>query len=134
VRDVPLEVPLGALPVGRLLQRHDPRAARVEVLHEPLDRAALAGGVAALEHDHQALLRPLRPVLQLEQLDLQQPLVPLVHDPAEPLVVRVALPPGVHRRAVGLQQHRVVVLVVENPEPVPRHQIDGHADQGRRLR
>ena len=32
-----------------LVKRDDPRVARVQVLHEALDRAALAGGVAALE-------------------------------------------------------------------------------------
>jgi hypothetical protein len=79
VLDVPLEIPLGLLAFGRLLQCDDPGAARVEVLHEPLDRAALAGRVAPLEQDDQLLLRPLHPVLQLEQLDLEQPFVPVVH-------------------------------------------------------
>ena len=49
--DVALEVPLGALALGGLLQRDDARPARVEVLHEPLDGAALACRVTALEHD-----------------------------------------------------------------------------------
>jgi hypothetical protein len=57
VLDVALEVPLAALDLARLFQRHDARAARVEVLHEALDRAALAGRVAALEKDHHALRR-----------------------------------------------------------------------------
>jgi hypothetical protein len=53
VLDVALEVPL---PLGRrrLGQRDHPRRPRVQVLGEPLDRAALAGGVAALE-DHDVL-------------------------------------------------------------------------------
>src|SRR5271166_2796172 len=43
--DVALEIPLRALALARLLQRHNARAARVEMLHEALDGAALAGGV-----------------------------------------------------------------------------------------
>ena len=42
VRDVAVEVPLAALGLGRLGQRDHAGGARVEVLHEPLDRAALA--------------------------------------------------------------------------------------------
>ena len=121
--DVPLEVPLRALALGRLLERHDARPARIEVLHEPLDGAALAGRVASLEDDHQLLLRSLHPVLQLEQLDLQQALVPVVHLARQPFAVRVTLAPGVDRRTVGPQQHRVVVLLVENPKTKLLNQI-----------
>jgi hypothetical protein len=112
VRDVALEVPLGALALGRLLQRHHPRPARVEVLHEPLDRAALARRVAPLEQDDDAGAGVLHPVLQLQQLDLQQPLGLLVLRAGEPLVVRVALAPGVDRGAVGPEEHGVVVVGV----------------------
>ena len=87
------------------------RAAGVEVLHEPLDRAALAGGVAALEHHDDALAGVLDPGLHLEQLDLQQPLGHLVLAAGHPLVVRVALPPGVDGRAVRADEDRVVDLV-----------------------
>jgi hypothetical protein len=45
------------------------------VLGEPLDRAALAGRVAPLEDDDDFLAGVLDPVLQLDQFDLQQPLV-----------------------------------------------------------
>jgi hypothetical protein len=61
------------------------------VLYEPLDRAALAGGVAALEHDDVPVPVRLAPLLQLQQLDLQQPFVFLV-----------------------VQQHGVVIVVVIN--------------------
>jgi hypothetical protein len=74
------------------------------VLGEALDRAALAGGVAALEHHDDAAPGVLDPVLELEQLDLQQSLVPLVLLTGQALLVGVALPPGVDRRAVGTQQ------------------------------
>jgi hypothetical protein len=116
VRDVALEVPLGALPLAGLLQRDDAGAAGVEVLGEPLDGAALAGGVPALEQEHQALPAVLDPVLELEQLDLEQPLAPVVLLPGHPLRVRVRLPPGVHRPAVGPQQHRVVLVAVVDPQ------------------
>ena len=69
--DVALEVPLAALDLARLFQRHHARAARIEVLHEALDGAALAGRVAPLEQDHHALAGLLHPGLQLEQFDLQ---------------------------------------------------------------
>ena len=57
VRDVALEVPLRLLAVRRRGQRDDGRAARVQRLGQALDRAALAGGVAALEDQHD-LQRP----------------------------------------------------------------------------
>src|SRR5438552_2757407 len=109
---VPLEVPLAVLALARLLQRHHPGAARVEVLHEPLDGAALAGRVAPLEEHHQPLAGVLDPVLQLEQLDLHQPLLALVVLAVHPLRVRVALAPGVDRFAVDGDQHGIVVGLV----------------------
>jgi hypothetical protein len=69
--DVPLEVPLGALALGRLGQRHDPRDARVEVLRDPFDRAALARRVPALEDHHEPGALGPHPLLQLHQLRLQ---------------------------------------------------------------
>jgi hypothetical protein len=55
------------------------------------------------------------PVLQFEQFDLQEPLVPVVLGPGYPLVVGIALPPGVHRCAVRVELDRVVVMVVDDP-------------------
>ena len=49
-----------------------------DLLHEPLDGATLAGRVAALEQDDQPLTGRLDPLLELQQLDLQQALGPLV--------------------------------------------------------
>ena len=52
VGDVALEVPLRALALGRRAEGDDADDARVRPLDDPLDRAALAGRVAALEqHD-----------------------------------------------------------------------------------
>ena len=69
--DVALEVPLRALALGRRAERHGADHARVGLLGDALDRAALAGRVAALEeHDHlQALVDD--PLLQAHELDLQ---------------------------------------------------------------
>ena len=120
MRHVTLEVPLGPLPLARLDQRHDRRPARVQVLGEALDRAALAGRVAALEDDHDPLPGGLHPVLQLHQLDLERALEVLVLGPRHLLGVRVVLPPGIDDPAVRPAQHRVVVLVVV---------VDGQAGQ-----
>jgi hypothetical protein len=54
----------------------------------------------------------LAPPLQLEQLDLQQPLVHLVVVARHALVVRVVLPPGVDVAVAGMHQHRIVVVVI----------------------
>ena len=52
VGDVALEVPLGAFALGRRREGDDAADARAEALGDPLDDAALAGGVAPLEeHD-----------------------------------------------------------------------------------
>ncbi len=87
--DVALEVPLPLLDLGRLLERHHARRARVQVLHEALDRAALAGRVAALEQHDDLLPRLLDPVLHLQQLDLQLLLVVLVDLRLDLVLVRV---------------------------------------------
>ncbi|AQA20641.1 hypothetical protein BTZ20_1065 [Rhodococcus sp. MTM3W5.2] len=59
------------------------------MLREPLDRAALARRVPTLEHDHVPAAGRLGPVLQFEQLDLQQPLGHLVLGALHPILVRV---------------------------------------------
>jgi hypothetical protein len=116
VRQVPLEVPLAALALGRPLERDDPGTAGVEVLGEALDRAALAGGVPALEDDDELLPRLLHPVLQLEQLDLQAALRGVVLGPRHALGVRVALAPGVDGRAVGAQEGRLALVVHDDAQ------------------
>ena len=60
--------------------------------------------------DH-ALAGLLDPRLHLEQLDLEQPLVPLVLRPGHALVVRVTLAPRVQDPAVRPQQQRVVEVL-----------------------
>ena len=81
VLDVPLEVPLGPLALGRLRERDDTGDAGVEVLGDAFDGAALAGGVPAFEHHGDA--RPLgaRPVLHDHQLLLQPEEFTLVDPP-----------------------------------------------------
>jgi hypothetical protein len=114
---VPLEIPLGALALGRLFQRHDGRAARVQVLGKTLDRAAFSRGVPALEDDHDLLAGVLDPVLELDQFDLQHALGMLVIVARHPLVVRIVLPPGVDGSAVRPEQDRVVVVGVHHAQP-----------------
>ena len=123
--DVALEVPLPALDVARLLQRHHARAARVQVLHEALDRAALAGGVAAFEQDHHALPGVLDPGLQLEQLDLQAVLLALVVAARHQVLVRVAaFAPAGGEFGVGVDAGRLTALAVEQ-QPAQRLDLVG---------
>ena len=82
------------------------------MFHEPIDGAALACGFTALEHDDVPVPVRLAPLLQLQQFDLQQPLLLLVLVAPHPLVVRVVLPPGVDGDAVSVEQDGVVIVVV----------------------
>jgi hypothetical protein len=68
---VALEIPLPAFLVGGLVERHDPRLAGVQMLHEALDRAALARRVAAFEEHHEFLPGLRRPFLDLQQFRLK---------------------------------------------------------------
>ena len=80
--------------LGRLLERDHPSATRVQMLGEPLDGTPLAGGVAALEDDDDLQAHGLDVLLQLEQLNLQQPLGRFVLADSELAPVRVVVPPG----------------------------------------
>ena len=111
---IPLEVPLPELTGGRHVERNDPGRSWVQVLGEPLDRAALAGGVASFEDDDVAHSDVLTPVLQLQQLDLQSVLLLLVGVPVKQLVVRVVLPPGLHRLAARVDEQRISALAASH--------------------
>src|SRR5262249_31610525 len=73
VRQVALHVELGLLAVGRGGQRHHAEDARADALGEGLDRAALAGRVAALEEDDDAQALVLDPGLEVAELRLELP-------------------------------------------------------------
>ena len=103
---IALEVPLAALDLAGFFQRDDARTARVQVFHETLDRAALAGRVAAFEEDQQALAAVLDPGLQLQQFHLQLVLLRLVGLARHQVAVRIAAVAPVAR------QHHVRVLAV----------------------
>jgi len=123
--EVALEVPLTLLRVGRLLERDDPCLPWVQMLHEPLDRPALAGGVAALIEDQRARAGGTDPFLQLEKLDLEKPLGHLVLVAVEPFGIRVTLAPRVDQRPVHRAENGVVVVEildgeVADPVPVPK--------------
>ena len=132
VGDVALEVPLGLLHVGGHRQCDDPGAAGVEVLHEPLDRAALAGGVAALEDDGHLLAGVLDPDLQLEQLDLQVALDPLVLAAAYLDVVRVALAPRRKGLVGRLTQGLLDQLLAKSLPARPAHACGRRRSRRRR--
>jgi hypothetical protein len=103
VLHVALEVPLATFGLAGLLQRHHVGAARIEVLHEAFDGAALAGGVAAFEQDHHLLPGLLDPGLQLEQFDLQAVFLPLVALARHQVLVGVgALAPVVRQFVVRI--------------------------------
>lgn len=70
VGHVTLEVPLCLFALGRFFQCHHPGGPGVQVLHEPLNGAAFAGGVASLEQDHVPGAGASAVILQLEQFYL----------------------------------------------------------------
>src|SRR5271166_903527 len=69
--DVALEVPLATFALSRNRQRRDARDARAEVFGDPLDRAAFARCITALEHDHDPCAGVPGPLLQLHEFRLQ---------------------------------------------------------------
>jgi hypothetical protein len=73
VLDVALEIPLRPLFLCRRRERDHPAIAWVEQRHDPLDDAALAGGVAAFEEDYDAQVSIPDPLLELDELDLKAP-------------------------------------------------------------
>ena len=78
VREVPLDVHLRPLTLGRGGQGNDPEHARAHPLGDPLDRAPLPGGVPALEHDADLGPRRLDPLLHGHEFAVQAPHLPLV--------------------------------------------------------
>ena len=71
VLHVPLHVHLRLLPVGRGRQRDQPEDARADAFGDRLDRAALAGRVAALEDDDHPQPLVLHPLLQAAEFGLE---------------------------------------------------------------
>ena len=71
VRDVALEVPLGALTLSGDGKGDHARDTRVEVLGDTFDRPALASRVTALEDDDDPGSSGPDPLLHLDQLRLQ---------------------------------------------------------------
>ncbi len=63
-RNVALDIHLALFAVARRRQRHDAEDARADALGDRLDRAALAGRVAALEYDDDPRFVRFDPVLQ----------------------------------------------------------------------
>ncbi|OFC32717.1 hypothetical protein BAE27_10335 [Acidithiobacillus caldus] len=118
---ITLEVPLSALFFRGFFQGHDPRPTGIEVLHEALDGATLAGGVATLEnHDH-PLSRLLDPGLKLEQFHLQAIFLALVLAACHAVPVGIlTVPPtgiqGIVDAVLGLTQAPLGILQVVGTE------------------
>src|SRR5687768_11795298 len=72
MRDVSLEVPLPGLVLGRLGECDDAALARVEMLLDRADRAALAGAVAPFEQHDDARAGDGRPAREADQLALHR--------------------------------------------------------------
>ncbi len=126
VAHVALEEPLALLALRRHAERDHLGASWIEVFEEPFDRATLASSVATLENQHQLVAGRLDPVLRLEQLDLEVTLERFVLGSRHPLVVRIALTPGVDRQTIGPEQDRIVDLI--------EGALDGEARARRSLR
>ena len=69
--DIALEEPLGLFFLRRHFKCDNPRDTSIQMSRKALDRPALAGGVALLKQDHHFLAGSSRPVLHLQQFDLQ---------------------------------------------------------------
>jgi len=65
---------------------------------------------SALEDNDEAAARILHPVLQLEQFDLEDPFRMIVFLAAQPLGIGIVLSPGIHQAAVGIAEHRVILV------------------------
>src|SRR5580658_3519786 len=72
MRNPALEVPFRTLAVRRRAEGDDPGLARAQMFSDVFDRAILAGGVAALEQNQDALALGDQMALELDQLDLQE--------------------------------------------------------------
>jgi hypothetical protein len=71
VGDVALEVPLGSFTFGGLGQRHHLAEPGIQGVGDATDRAPLAGGVPALEDDHQLVSAVTDPFQHLHQFQLE---------------------------------------------------------------
>ena len=92
LRDVALEVPLAALALGRRRERDDAGNARVQILGDPLDGAALAGRVPSFEdHEDAGSVRRATHSCMLDQFGLQSREFLRVYRPPQPGRIRLRL-------------------------------------------
>src|SRR5579864_4133462 len=68
--NVALSMELRLLPLRWRGEGHYAKNARAHTLHDALDHPPFAGSVSSFENDHNASIRLLNPVLELDQLDL----------------------------------------------------------------
>ena len=117
VGHVALEVPLGVFSFGRFGERHDAGGSGIERLGDPLDGAALSGGVTPLEDQDQLVPRVAHPFRHLHQFELEAAELVLV-DP--PLQLGRANDIG-HGGAL-----RFLDVTDDTPPPVGRRRYPGH--------
>ena len=89
VLDIALEIPLSAFGFGRFFQCHHACAARIQMLHIALNRAALACRIASFKQAHNALAAFFHPALHFQKLDLQLFLFFFVHAAAHARFIRI---------------------------------------------
>ena len=109
VLHIALEIPLPSLDIAGFLERHDARTTRVQVLHEALDRAALAGRIATFEQYDDAFSGLLHPGLQFQQLDLQPVLLLFV------VIARHQVPVGVPAGAPVFHEFGILPILAGEP-------------------
>jgi hypothetical protein len=96
---------LALLALGRRRQCDDAEHARTHALGDRLDRAALAGAVAALEQDADLQALVYHPLLQLDQFDVQLLQFTLV-------VLARQLGPILRGRRCGRRDWRFAIVVI----------------------
>src|SRR5262249_36108792 len=129
VREVALRVHLRLLALGRRRQRDHPEDARADPFRDRLDRPALSGTVAALEHDADLESLALHPELKLHELGVQLLQLPLVLLALQRLGISLARALAMLSR--GLRFLRIVWSLVSFHAALLalRHAPRGHASR-----
>jgi hypothetical protein len=127
MRGVALKIPLAAFALVGRGQRDDPADPRVEPLRDPLDRAALACGIAPLEDDDDLQPLVLNPILQPYQFMLKPEQFAKIDPPIELLAIWMIGQVGEHFLKPALVNFHLQFLV----ETVGDFLLDAiHVEQG----
>src|SRR5215467_3651227 len=121
--NITLEIPLPPLALSRYGKRDDSCGTGIQVFHETLYGAALAGRVTAFKDYHNSAARILDPVLQFQQLHLEHALRVIVIVTAQPLGVGILFAPGVHQAPVSIAEYWVVLVGIIHPHARRNHAL-----------